>query len=78
MRYAVTLLPDDNGTVLVAVPDLPEVHTFGEDRADALSRAVDAIETALMGRIAAHEDIPPPSATADDFVDVNPEFPAVK
>ena len=68
MRYAVTLAPDDNGTVLVAVPDLPEVHTFGEDRADALSRAVDAIETALMGRIAAREDIPPPSAATGDFV----------
>lgn len=70
MRYTVTLAPDDNGTLLVAVPDLPEVHTFGEDRADALSRAVDAIETALMGRIAAREDIPPPSAAAGDFVDL--------
>lgn len=59
MRYAVTLAPDDNGTVLATAPDFPEAATFGEDRAEALSRAVEAIETAIIGRIAAREDIPP-------------------
>ncbi|MGO9768102.1 MAG: type II toxin-antitoxin system HicB family antitoxin, partial [Roseiarcus sp.] len=47
MRYAVTLAPDDNGTILVTVPDIPEAVTFGDDRDDALARAVDAIETAI-------------------------------
>ena len=60
MRYAVTLTPDDNHTVVVTVPDLPEAVTFGEDRDEALARAVDAIETALMGRMAAREEIPAP------------------
>lgn len=61
MRYAVTLTEED-GAVVVRVPDVPEALTFGEDRADALARAVDAIETALMGAMAAREDIPTPKA----------------
>jgi len=68
MRYAVTLSKDDNGTILVAVPDLPDAITFGEDRDDALARAVDAIESAAMGRMAAREDIPPSKASGADFV----------
>ncbi len=68
MRYPVKLTQDDNDTVLVAAPDFPEVVTFGEDRDDALARAVDAIETALMGRIAAREEIPQPGKTGRDFV----------
>lgn len=68
MRYAVTLTPDDNGTLLVTVPDLPDALTFGEDREDALARAVDAIETALMGAMAAREDIVEPKAAGDAYV----------
>ncbi len=68
MRYAVTLAPDNNGTLLVAVPDLPEAVTFGEDREDALARAVDAIVTALMGAMAAREDIPAPESSGADYV----------
>jgi antitoxin HicB len=62
MRYAITLTPDDNDTLLVTVPDIPEAVTFGEDREDALARAVDAIETALRGFIEAREPIPRPRA----------------
>ena len=68
MRYAVTLTPDDNATLLVTVPDLPEVATFGEDREDALARAVDAIESALMGVIAARENIAEPTAAGCEFI----------
>jgi antitoxin HicB len=60
--YAVILEPDDNGTLLVTCPDLPEVTTFGDDAEDAVQRAADAIEEALASRIAHHEDIPAPSA----------------
>jgi antitoxin HicB len=62
LRYPVKLTRDDNGTLLVTAPDLPEVSTFGENAADALVRAVDAIATALQGRITARERIPTPSA----------------
>jgi antitoxin HicB len=68
LRYAVTLAPDDNGTLLVTVPDLPEAVTFGKDREDALGRAVDAIETALMGAMAAREDIRPPKSAGAESV----------
>jgi antitoxin HicB len=68
MRYAVTLTPDDNGTLLATAPDFPEAITFGEDRQDALARAVDAIESAIIGRIEAREDIPRPTSRASDSV----------
>jgi antitoxin HicB len=55
--YHVALTPDD-GTLLVTCPALPEVTTFGEDRADALSRAASAIEEALAARIADSQDLP--------------------
>lgn len=61
MKYAIVLTPDDNDTLLVMCPDLPEVTTFGEDEGDALQRASDAIEEALAARIAHRRDIPLPS-----------------
>jgi antitoxin HicB len=62
LRYPVKLSRDDNGTFLVTAPDFPEVGTFGEDEADALIRAADAIATAMQGRISDRQDIPRPSA----------------
>jgi antitoxin HicB len=62
LSYPVKLTPDDNGTILVTAPDLPEVSTFGADKAAALVRAADAIATALKGRIRAREAIPAASA----------------
>ncbi len=63
-NYPVVLTPDDSDTVLVTCPDLSEVVTFGEDEAEALVRAVEAIETALIGRIGDKQDIPAPSRPA--------------
>lgn len=77
MRYPVKLAADDNGTILVTLPDFPEVITFGDDREDALARAVDAIETALMGRIAAREDIPRTGKMGKNFA-VLPALTAAK
>lgn len=57
------MTPDDNDTILVTFPDVPEAITFGADRDDALARAVDALETALMSYIADRRDIPLPSAS---------------
>lgn len=68
MRYAVTLTADDNGTLLATAPDFPEAITFGDDREDALARALDAIESAIIGRIDAREAIPQPSSRATDSV----------
>jgi antitoxin HicB len=46
--------------VLVTCQALPEVNTFGDDEADALRHATDAIEEALAARLAYDEDIPAP------------------
>jgi antitoxin HicB len=48
----------------VTASDLPEAATFGEDRDEALQRAVDAIEIAIQGRIGERDDVPLPSAAA--------------
>jgi antitoxin HicB len=58
LGYRIKLEPDDNGTLLVTCPALPEVTTFGDDEAGALRHAVDAIEEAIAARMAEGEDIP--------------------
>ena len=63
LRYPVKLERDSNGTILVSFPDVPEAHTFGDDREEALARAVDALETALMGYMEDRRAIPPPSVS---------------
>ena len=63
LSYPMVLEPDDNGTLLVTFPDIPEAVTFGDDEEDALMRAVDALETMLAARMDDREDIPlPPPA----------------
>ncbi len=62
--YPVNLQPDDNDTVLVTFPDLPEAVTFGDDEEDALLHAVDALMTVLAHRIDERQDIPAPSEPA--------------
>jgi antitoxin HicB len=64
LRYIVKLSRDTNGTILVDVPAIPEAHTFGEDREEALARAVDAIETALGMYIEDRREIPISDAKA--------------
>ena len=60
LRYPVKLSKDTNDTILVDVLDIPEAHTFGEDREEALLRAPDAIESALMCYIDLRREIPVP------------------
>jgi len=64
IAYKVKLEPDDNDTLLVTCPDLPPVTTFGEDRADALAHAVDAIEEMIASYMAHGEDVPRPRPVA--------------
>src|SRR5258708_2493468 len=60
-RYPVKMLPDDNGTILVTFPDVPEAITFGENEEDALTRAAEALEAALSIYIDKNVEIPKPS-----------------
>jgi integrase len=50
IAYCVMLEPDDNDTLFVTCRSLPEITTFGDDEADALCRARDAIEEAIADR----------------------------
>ena len=63
LRYPVTLKRDTNDTILVSFPDVPEAHTFGDDKEEALLRAVDALETALSMYVDGRRDIPRPSSS---------------
>lgn len=58
--YPVILTPDD-GAVLVTFPDVPEAITFGADEGEALSHAVDALETALSFYVDDRKALPAPS-----------------
>jgi antitoxin HicB len=68
LNYPVELTPDDNGTILVTCPDLPEVATFGDDQPDALGYAVGAIEEALAARMSDRQDIPLPTGDKEPLV----------
>jgi antitoxin HicB len=59
--YPVELMPDDNGTVMVTFPDIPEAVTYGEDEDEALLRAVDALEAMLAAYMDDRQAIPKPS-----------------
>ena len=59
LAYPIKLEPDDNGTLLVTCPALPEVTTFGEDQADAIEHARDA-EEAIAARMADGQEVPEP------------------
>jgi antitoxin HicB len=78
LAYPIELTPDDNDTLLVTCPDLPEVTSFGEDEADALLRAVGAIEEALAARMSDREDIPAPSPANGRPLAVLPALIAAK
>ena len=60
LAFPITL-EDDDGTVLATSPDFPELTTFGDDREEAIARAVHALEEAIAARIHDRKDIPPPS-----------------
>jgi antitoxin HicB len=58
LGYRIKLEPDDNGTLLVTCPSLPEVTTFGDDESDAMRHAFGAIEEAIAARMADRQDVP--------------------
>ena len=58
--FPIQLETDDDGSLLVTCPDLPEVTTFGADRAGARAAAGRAVEEALAARLADGLPLPPP------------------
>ena len=55
------ILEADGEYIMATSPDFPELTTFGDDRDEALMRAVDALEEAVAARIHDGRDIPAPS-----------------
>lgn len=62
LAYPVHLEPAEEGGFVVTFPDVPEVVTQGEDEADALVWALDALETALEVYLDEKRRVPYPSA----------------
>jgi antitoxin HicB len=68
MAYRIELTPDDNDTLMVRCPALPEVITYGEDLSEARRQAVLAIQEAIAARIHDGEDVPPSDDNSDAAV----------
>lgn len=64
LNYPITLTPDSNGTYLVGFPDFPEANSVGDNEADAVKNAVDALETALAIYFDERRAVPLPSSPA--------------
>ena len=63
--YPCVLTPETNGGFSVSFPDVPEALTNGDDHAEALAMAEDALVAALGAYIQCRENIPPPSPVID-------------
>ena len=63
--YPCQLTPDEDGGFVATFPDVPEAITDGNDRAEALAMAEDALATALAGYVHEKWDIPTPSEPVD-------------
>ena len=61
MRYRVVLERASNETVIATFPDVPQAHTVGNDEAQALARAPDALETALAIYVDERRGLPRPT-----------------
>jgi antitoxin HicB len=64
LQYPLTLEEDDNGTVLVDFPDIPEAHSVGDDITAALANALDAFETVFDLYVEDSRPLPVPSVAS--------------
>ncbi|MGG5811476.1 type II toxin-antitoxin system HicB family antitoxin [Falsiroseomonas sp. CW058] len=80
MRYAypVTLTPEPGGGFSVSFPDVPEALTQGEDEADALAMAEDALVSGLSFYVDREAPLPVPSEAAGRPVVAVPVLEATK
>ena len=69
LRYPVTLTKE-NGSLVVTFPDFPEAHTYGDDKEEALARAVDALMTIIDAYMKDRQAIPKPSKIRKEHVPV--------
>jgi len=65
MKYPATLTPADEGGFVVTFRDIPEAITQGDDEAEALSMAADALLTSMDFYFEDRRPVPPPSAAEE-------------
>ena len=70
LRYRIHLTPDDNDTLLVTCPDLPELTTFGEDGVSARVHAADALLSVIQARMSRRLDVPEPTDGDGEWIDL--------
>lgn len=78
LRWPVDLEWQDDGSVLVSFPDIPEALTEGETEAEALALAQDCLITALGGYVGDRRDIPLPSPARGGATIALPALAAAK
>lgn len=61
LAWPTELAPQEDGSILVSFPDVPEALTEGETRDEALEQAQDCLVAALGGYVKARLAIPSPS-----------------
>lgn len=82
LTYTVVLTqePDDNA-IVVTVPVMPRVHTWGATREEALTSAREAIELHLEGYLERGQPFPadrPPHGKAVHVIEVTPPARATR
>jgi len=70
LTYHYTLTPDDNGTLLIQFPDVPEAAAVAECEEDAPAQAADGLEAALQLYIDARRPLPVASTVSGHAVRV--------
>lgn len=61
VAWPVEMAPQEDGTILVSFPDIPEALTEGETEDEAMAQAQDCLIAALGGYVAARRPIPRPA-----------------
>lgn len=78
LRWPAELEKQEDGSVLVSFPDIPEALTEGETEAEALKQAQDCLIAALGGYIGDRRTIPWPSPARGRVIVVLPALAAAK
>ena len=78
LAWPVELARQEDGTILVTFPDIPEALTDGEKEAEALAQAQDCLIAALGGYVRARRTIPSPSPARGRRTVALPALPAAK
>lgn len=68
LTYCYTATTDDNGTLLILFPDIPEAAAVAETWADAPQQASEGLETALQMYVDARRPMPSSSFESIDTV----------